>query len=59
MLEDRVQLPRVYLAFKGVKEFSADDAALEIAAYVLSGARNSRLTQALVYDRELASKDRH
>ena len=55
VLEDRVQLPRVYLAFKGVKEFSADDAALDIAAYVLSGARNSRLTQALVYDRELAT----
>jgi zinc protease len=55
VLEDRVQLPRVYLAFKGVKEFSAADAALDIAAYVLSGARNSRLTQALVYDRELAT----
>jgi zinc protease len=55
VLEDRVQLPRVYLAWKGVKEFSRDDAALEIAAYVLSGARNSRLTQALVYDRELAT----
>ncbi|MBK7905970.1 MAG: insulinase family protein [Gemmatimonadetes bacterium] len=55
VLEDRVQLPRVYLAWHGVKEFSADDAALDIAAYVLSGARNSRLTQALVYDRELAT----
>ncbi|MBA3853787.1 MAG: hypothetical protein C0503_05180, partial [Gemmatimonas sp.] len=45
-LEDRVQLPRVYLAWHAVPEFSADDAALDIAAYVLAGARNSRLTQA-------------
>ncbi len=55
VLEDRVQLPRLYLAWHSVKEFSADDAALDIASYVLSGARNSRLTQALVYDRELAT----
>ncbi len=55
VLEDRVQLPRIYLAWHGVKEYSRDDAALDIAAYVLSGARNSRLTQALVYDREIAT----
>jgi zinc protease len=55
VLEDRVQLPRVYFAWHAVKEYSADDAALEIAAYVLSGARNSRLTQALVYDKEIAT----
>jgi zinc protease len=54
-LEDRVQLPRVYLAWHTVKEFSPDDAALDIAAYVLAGARNSRLTQALVYEREIAT----
>ncbi len=55
VLEDRVQLPRLYLAWHGVKEYAADDAALDVAAYVLSGARNSRLTQALVYERELAT----
>ena len=54
-LEDRVQLPRLYLAWHTVREFSADDAALDVAAYVLAGARNSRLTQALVHDRELAT----
>ena len=55
VLEDRVQLPRVYLAWHTVAEFSADDAALDVAAYVLAGARNSRLTQALVFQRELAT----
>ncbi|MBX3134445.1 MAG: insulinase family protein [Gemmatimonadaceae bacterium] len=55
VLEDRVQLPRVYLAWHGVAEYSTDDAALDIASYILSGARNSRLTQALVFERELAT----
>ncbi len=55
VLEDRVQLPRVYLAWHAVPEFSRDDAALDVAAYILSGARNSRLTQALVYERPLAT----
>ena len=55
VLEDRVQLPRVYLAWHGVAEFSRDDAALDIASYVLSGARNSRLTQALVYNSDLST----
>ena len=55
VLEDRVQLPRIYLAWHGVKAYSPDDAALDVTAYVLSGARNSRLTQALVYDREIAT----
>lgn len=54
-LEDRVQLPRLYLAWHGVREYAPDDAALDIAAYVLAGARNSRLTKALVQDRPLAT----
>jgi zinc protease len=55
VLEDRVQLPRLYLAWRGTREYGPDDAALDVASYVLSGARNSRLTQALVYQGELAT----
>ena len=55
VLEDRVQLPRLYLAWHTVKEFSPDDAALDVASYILAGARNSRLTQALVYEKEVAT----
>ncbi|MGQ0642093.1 MAG: M16 family metallopeptidase [Gemmatimonadaceae bacterium] len=51
--EDRVQLPRVYLNWHSVKKFGADDAALDAAAYLLTGARNSRLTNTLVYEKEL------
>lgn len=52
--EDRVQLPRLYLAWHTVKSSHADDAPLDILDYLLSGARNSRLTNTLVYEREIA-----
>ena len=50
VLEDRVQLPRFYYAWPSVKAFHADDAALDLLAYILSGDRNSRLYRRLVYD---------
>jgi zinc protease len=53
--EDRVQLPRLYLAWHTVNNTHRDVAPLDILSYLLSGARNSRLTNALVYDREIAS----
>ncbi len=55
VLEDRVQLPRLYLNWHTVKGWHADDAALDIAAYILAGSRTSRLTQALVYSGEIAT----
>jgi zinc protease len=55
MLEDRVQLPRVYYTWHTTKAYASDDAALDIVAYVLTGAKNSRLTQQLVYEDQLAS----
>jgi zinc protease len=53
--EDRVQLPRLYLAWHTVTATHQDAAPLDIVSYLLSGARNSRLTNALVYQREIAS----
>jgi len=55
VLEDRVQLPRLYLNWHTAKAWHADDAALDITAYVLAGSRTSRLTQALVYTGEIAT----
>ena len=55
VLEDRVQLARLFLNWHTVKGWAADDAALDIAAYVLAGSRTSRLTQALVYNGEIAT----
>jgi zinc protease len=52
--EDRVQLPRLYLAWHTIRAYSRDDPALDILRYVLTGARNARLTNGLVYEREIA-----
>ncbi len=54
-LEDRVQLARLYLNWHTVKSTDADAPALQVASYVLAGARTSRLTQALVYSGEVAT----
>ena len=53
-LQDRVQLPRTYYAWHGVKVYSPDDAALDLLAYILAGDNASRLHQTLVHDRQLA-----
>ena len=54
-LQDRVQLARLYLNWHTVKGTAADAPALQVAAYVLAGSRTGRLTQALVYNSELAT----
>jgi zinc protease len=54
VLEDRVQLPRLYYAWHSVKAFHPDDAALDVLAYVLAGDKNSRLYRRLVYDLQVA-----
>jgi zinc protease len=54
VLEDRVQLPRVYASWPSVKLFHADDAALDVLAYVLAGDKNARLYKRLVYDAQTA-----
>jgi zinc protease len=55
VLEDRVQLPRVYDAWHTVKAFSVDDATLDVLANVLAGGRSSRLYRRLVYDLQIAT----
>jgi zinc protease len=55
VLEDRVGLARLYYTFPGVPAWHADDAPLSVAAYLLTGARNSRLTRRLVYQDQLVS----
>jgi len=55
LLEDRVQLPRLYYVWPTVPSLAPDDAALELLSYILTGDKNSRLTQSLVYDNQVAS----
>jgi zinc protease len=54
VLEDRVQLPRVYYTWRSVRVFHPDDAALDVLAYVLAGDKNSRLYKRLVYEMQVA-----
>jgi zinc protease len=54
VLEDRVQLPRIYNTWHTVKIFHPDDAVLDVLAYVLAGDKNSRLYKKLVYELQVA-----
>ena len=54
VLEDRVQLPRVYYTWHGVQAFSADDAALEALTAIVANGKSSRLYRTLVYEKQLA-----
>jgi zinc protease len=54
VMEDRVQLPRLYYMWHTVQLFHADDAALDLLAYILAGDKNSRLYKKLVYDLQVA-----
>lgn len=56
LLEDRVQLPRVYYAFHTTRAWTSDDAALQVAAQILTGSKNSRLTKRLEYDDQSATR---
>ncbi|HEX9109406.1 MAG TPA: pitrilysin family protein [Longimicrobiales bacterium] len=55
VLEDRVQVPRLYLRWPTVGERSEDKYALEVLGGILAGPRTARLTKALVYDRQSAA----
>jgi zinc protease len=53
-MTDRVQLPRLYLVWMSPALYQPGDAALDIAANVLAGGKNSRLYKRLVYDLQVA-----
>jgi zinc protease len=54
VLEDKVQLPRLFYTWHSVKGFSPDDAALDILAQVIANDKNSRLYKKLVYELQVA-----
>lgn len=55
LMEDRVELPRLYLAWHSPAMFAADDAELDIVADVLTHGKTSRLYKTLVYERRIAT----
>ncbi len=53
-IEDRVQLPRLYLSWLTPPFFDPGDAELDVISQVLAGGKNSRLYKRLVYDLQIA-----
>jgi zinc protease len=56
LLEDRVELPRIYMSWHGPALFDPGDAELDLVAEILAGGKTSRLYRALVYDTRLATE---
>ena len=55
-LEDKLaEVPRLILAWKGVRQYTDEEPAGEVLADVLGSGRTSRLYKALVFDKQLAS----
>jgi zinc protease len=55
LLEDRVELPRLYMAWMTPAMFADDDAELDLAADILANGKTSRLYKRLVYDERIAT----
>jgi zinc protease len=53
-IQDRVQLPRLYLAWLTPPQFKPGDAELDVLSQLLAGGKNSRLYKRLVYDLQIA-----
>jgi zinc protease len=51
---DDVQVPRVYLTWRGPAGFSAEEPALDTVAAILGDGKSSRLYKRLVYDEKIA-----
>jgi zinc protease len=56
VLEDRVELPRLYLAWHSPALFSDGDAELDLIGEVLSSGKTSRLYRSLVYEQRIATE---
>jgi zinc protease len=54
VVPDRIELPRVYMAWLTPNIFKPGDAEAEMTADVLGGGRASRLYQKLVYEKQIA-----
>jgi zinc protease len=53
-LEDRVQLPRLYISWLTPPHFTPGDGELDVVAQILAGGKNSRLYRRLVYELQIA-----
>jgi zinc protease len=54
VLEDRVELPRLYIAWHSPAMFANGDAEMDLVADLLANGKTSRLYRTLVYDKRIA-----
>ena len=55
VMEDRIELPRLYISWHSPAMFADDDAELDIVGDVLAHGKTSRLYKTLVYERRVAT----
>ena len=53
-MDDRVQLPRLYIAWQSPKVFTPGDAELDLAGQILTDGKSARLVKRLVMDERIA-----
>lgn len=53
-MEDKVQLPRLYMAWHTPPYFAPGDAEFDLLAGILASGKSSRLYKSLVYDKQIA-----
>jgi zinc protease len=56
LLEDRIELPRVYIAWHSPALFAPGDAELDLVADLLASGKTSRLYRSLVYEQRIATE---
>ncbi|CDG81205.1 M16 family metallopeptidase [Janthinobacterium agaricidamnosum] len=54
VIQDRVELPRVFMGWLTPPAYTPGDAELTLAAQILGGGKSSRLYKSLVYDKQIA-----
>lgn len=54
VFQDKVQLPRLYLAWPSARLNTREDAVLDVLTDILSVGKNSRLYKSLVYEKQIA-----
>jgi zinc protease len=54
LLEDRIELPRIYMAWLSPPMFAEGDAEMDLLSDLLANGKTSRLYRALVYERRIA-----
>lgn len=52
-MDDKVQLPKIFIAWRSPAFYAPGDAALDITSSILTSGKNSRLFKRLIYDQQI------